>query len=132
MSRSNGDNANGGRPGYSSPAFRVAPLYTQEGILQPLGELAGRDLIILPRTQPFRIGRDSSCELQLFDVRVSRQHARIEFSAGEYVLTDLNSSNGVYVNGTRLTQPVALQHDDTIEIGSFGGIVFRFEFVELS
>jgi pSer/pThr/pTyr-binding forkhead associated (FHA) protein len=44
----------------------------------------------------------------------------------------LNSSNGVYLNGTRLTQPVALQHDDTIEIGSFGGIVFRFEFVELS
>jgi len=131
MSRSNDNQANSERPRSATPAYRVAPIFTQEGILQPIGEQSGRDPIILPRTKPFRIGRDASCELQLFDVRVSRQHAKIEFTAGDYILTDLNSSNGVYVNGTRIIHPVILQHDDLIEFGSFGGVVYRFEFIDL-
>jgi hypothetical protein len=131
MALFNRNKATEGQSPKATPVYRVAPMDTREGILRPLREQAGTELIILPRTQPFRIGRDSACDLQLFDVRVSRNHAQIEFSAGEYVLTDLNSSNGVYVNGARLTRPVVLQDNDVLEIGSFGGIILRFEFVEL-
>ena len=131
MALFNRNKATEGNTPRATPVYRVAPMDTREGILRPLREQAGTDLIILPRTQPFRIGRDSSCDLQLFDVRVSRNHAQIDFSAGEYVLSDLNSSNGVYLNGVRLTRPVALQDNDVLEIGSFGGIILRFEFVEL-
>lgn len=99
---------------------------TLEGALQPLTGQLGAALIILPRSHPYRIGRDGVCELQLFDVRISRRHAQIEFLAGEWVLSDLNSANGVYVNGARLNGPVLLRPDDTVEIGGFGGVVFRF------
>lgn len=131
MAMFNRNKAPDGQSPQASPVYRVAPMDTREGILRPLREQAGTNLIILPRTHPFRIGRDSTCDLQLFDVRVSRNHAQIEFSSGEYILSDLNSANGVYVNGNRLTNPVVLQDNDVLEIGRFDGIVLCFEFVEL-
>ncbi len=53
------------------------------------------------------------------DPELSRHHAEItRRAAGEYVLEDLSSTNGTYVNGTRLTEPVVLSLDDTIELGT--------------
>jgi predicted component of type VI protein secretion system len=53
------------------------------------------------------------------DPELSRHHAEItRRTAGEYVLEDLSSTNGTYVNGTRLTEPVVLALGDTIELGT--------------
>jgi DNA-binding response OmpR family regulator len=49
---------------------------------------------------------------------VSRQHARIERQGVRYLLTDLGSANGTYVNGQRLAEPRLLLDGDLIGLGS--------------
>lgn len=63
------------------------------------------------------IGRGSS-QLPLTDQTISRRHAELRFVDGAWVLADLNSANGTYVNGARITRPVRLRHGDQIRLGS--------------
>ena len=63
------------------------------------------------------IGREERCDLTLEDAYVSQMHARI-FSRGEtFVVEDLGSTNGTYLNQRRITSPVELQRGDQIKIG---------------
>jgi hypothetical protein len=62
------------------------------------------------------IGRAADNGLSLDDSRVSRHHARLRARHGMLVLTDLDSTNGVRVNGVRVAE-VALGVGDRIEIG---------------
>jgi hypothetical protein len=64
-----------------------------------------------------RIGRHGAIDLKLLDPKVSRQHADIEIQGTTCRITDLNSSNGTFVNGRRLTEPKELKHGDAIKIG---------------
>lgn len=52
------------------------------------------------------------------ETRVSRQHARIEFKYGQFLLFDLNSTNGTLVNGRPVTQ-IVLTPGDRISLGGF-------------
>jgi len=63
------------------------------------------------------IGRHAGCDFVLTDPSVSRRHARIHSGGGEYVLTDLHSTNGVYANGVRTDRKV-LGDGDTITLGN--------------
>ena len=67
------------------------------------------------------LGRDSKCDVVIkgFD-GLSRQHARIENEEGEYYLTDLNSSNGTFINGKRQepNQRTLLCNGDEIRFGN--------------
>ena len=75
------------------------------------------------------IGRDSTNEIVINDAEVSRRHARLTFQGGKYVLEDLGSTNGTFVNGQRLAGPRVLK---TGEVVSFGEqIVLVFEAVSL-
>ena len=51
-----------------------------------------------------KLGRDSHCDVHLEDSEASRTHAEIDYVDGEYVLRDLDSSNGTFVNGTRIKE----------------------------
>jgi uncharacterized membrane protein YdfJ with MMPL/SSD domain/quercetin dioxygenase-like cupin family protein len=102
------------------------------GQLRSIGGWVGAEVIPLPRTSPFIIGRDKSASLQLFDARVSREHALIKFSNGQYDISDLRSTNGVYINGTRIAEPTVLRNEDRIEIGNAGTMIFRFEMVPMT
>jgi diguanylate cyclase (GGDEF)-like protein len=65
---------------------------------------------------PFTIGRSSSNDLFIDQESTSRQHARISFDRGEYVVQDLGSTNGTFVND----EPVrarSLRDGDQIRIG---------------
>ncbi len=64
------------------------------------------------------IGREDRNLLVLDDSFVSRSHARIEKKAekGVYLLRDMNSQNGVFLNGSRVYQ-ATLTHNDSIQIG---------------
>jgi len=74
------------------------------------------------------IGRDSTNEITVNDAEVSRRHSRLSFQGGKYVLEDLGSTNGTYVNGQRLTGPRVLKSGEVISLGE--QIVFVYEAVE--
>ncbi|HNK63707.1 MAG TPA: FHA domain-containing protein [Anaerolineales bacterium] len=63
------------------------------------------------------IGRDSNNGVAINDAEISRKHARLMFQGGKYVLEDLGSTNGTFVNGQRLTGPVVLKSGDVISLG---------------
>ena len=52
------------------------------------------------------------------DTTVSRRHATITRKAGGFELADLGSTNGTFVNGRRLRNPIALKTGDEIKFGS--------------
>ena len=95
----------------------------------PLAGSVGVDRVVLPQTRPFRVGRDREAEMWLFDEHISRQHARIDYLTRPvgFVVTDLGSQNGVYVNGQRITAPTLLQPGDQLAFGMQSNAVFRFE-----
>lgn len=63
------------------------------------------------------IGRDSSSAIAINDAEVSRKHARLTFQGGKYVIEDLGSTNGTFVNGQRLVSPVVLKSGDVVSLG---------------
>src|ERR1039458_1048351 len=66
---------------------------------------------------PFLIGRQPENHLILRDSRVSRSHARIVVENGAYILEDLGSRHGTFVNGKRVPRK-ALENTDRIEFGA--------------
>jgi pSer/pThr/pTyr-binding forkhead associated (FHA) protein len=71
------------------------------------------------------IGRSTECDIQLVVQNVSRRHAAILFRHEEYLIEDLGSTNGVFVNGVRVMKCV-LRNSDQIEIGGVR-LVFKEE-----
>jgi hypothetical protein len=67
--------------------------------------------------ESFIMGRAG--DLELGDARVSRRHASINYKDGAYLLEDLGSSNGTYLNDTQITRPCPLSNGDIIRIGPF-------------
>ncbi len=61
-------------------------------------EGANRGAVFQLDDRPATLGRDPACEVHLMDERVSRAHARVRRDGGLYVLEDLSSRNGTYVN----------------------------------
>lgn len=66
----------------------------------------------------FAVGRNASCQLSLDDPLVSRRHALFEVGPGGVTVEDLNSRNGVIVNGHRIDSKVSISVGDRILIGS--------------
>ena len=63
-------------------------------------------------------GRDAECSLIIDGTTVSRHHARFTVADEAATLEDLDSTNGTYVNGTRITAPTRLAHGDELSLGS--------------
>ncbi|MBI4901531.1 MAG: FHA domain-containing protein [Actinobacteria bacterium] len=79
------------------------------------GPQAGTRLALVDE---FRIGRAPDCALILDDDYVSGDHASLARRAGgEWVLTDLGSTNGTFVNEVRVTSPTVVTTADSLRIG---------------
>ena len=70
--------------------------------------------------RPFTIGRDPGNDIILRDPKVSRHHAEIVFERGFFVLHDLASANGTYVNGKRI-RVAPLTHGAKVRMGNSYG-----------
>jgi len=70
------------------------------------------------------IGRTADNDIVIEDNMVSRHHARLEMRGDTYVLTDLGSANGTWVNGRRISEPVSLQANDSVRLGKVSVFVF--------
>ena len=77
------------------------------------------DLTVELTKLPIRIGRAPECDLRLDDSSVSRNHAVIDTIQEQFIIDDLDSVNGVWVNGTRITTRTELKHNDQIMIGDY-------------
>jgi signal transduction histidine kinase len=71
----------------------------------------------LPDTEPQLIGRSSEA-LPLTDSTISRRHAELTPDEGKWYINDLNSANGTFVNGQRITDLTLLRSGDQIRTGS--------------
>ena len=116
-------------PGAAFGPYRFqTPTSLMIGGLIPLAGGLGIDSIPLPRRTTFRIGRDKTAELWLYGADISRRHARIDYDRqfNSFVITDLQSANGVYVNGKMIDSPTILADGDLIDIGATGAVCFTF------
>lgn len=73
------------------------------------------------------IGRAVSNDIQLNDARVSKRHAKITVASGGFHLSDLGSTNGTWLNGSRVNRPTPLRTEDKIRFGDS----FTVEFVSI-
>lgn len=67
----------------------------------------------------FIIGRNPQADIPLPTPVVSWHHAQLDRTPQGHTLSDLNSTNGTFVNGQRLTRPYLLQQGDVVQIGPF-------------
>jgi DNA-binding winged helix-turn-helix (wHTH) protein len=70
------------------------------------------------------VGRDPDCAVSLEDMSVPRHHARIVISNGQATIEDLESKNGTFVNGRRITDVTTVEDGDQIRVGSVS-MVYR-------
>jgi len=70
--------------------------------------------------RPFTVGRDPGNDIILRDPKVSRHHAEIVFERGFFVLHDLASANGTYVNSKRV-RVAPLTHGAKLRMGNTYG-----------
>lgn len=84
-------------------------------VLQPSG------LCVQLNTPSMLFGRHSDMDVRVALPDVSRRHCRFFFEDGKWQVRDLNSLNGIYVNGARVSS-VPLQDGDEVRLG---GLTFR-------
>lgn len=71
------------------------------------------------------IGREPGNSVVINDAEISRRHSHIQLRSGAYVVEDLGSTNGTFVNGIRLSGPHALKAGDEISLGEQIKLVFE-------
>src|SRR5712691_7621608 len=94
-----------------APALSVGARQGMAWLEQPSGE---RRYV----QSELRIGRGEQNDLRLDDASVSRYHAFLRRVDGRYLLSDVGSQNGTFVNGRRVHAPSALQSGDRIRAGT--------------
>src|SRR5207249_2622108 len=65
------------------------------------------------------IGRVQGNDIILPKGNVSKRHSRIVLKDGKFIIVDLKSTNGTYVNGRKITSPLVIKATDKIYIGDF-------------
>jgi pSer/pThr/pTyr-binding forkhead associated (FHA) protein len=65
------------------------------------------------------IGRGADADVIVDNTAISRKHASLELKDGQYILSDLGSLNGTFVNGKKINGAEPINQDDTIKLGKF-------------
>ncbi len=88
----------------------------QNGILIVIyGQEMGRRVHI--GTEPVIIGRSPKCHIHIDQESVSRNHCRIRFDGRDFLVRDLGSTNGTYVNDDLVQEEGRLRHGDQLKVG---------------
>jgi hypothetical protein len=97
------------------PALKVSIVISAKGAGESRQDFDATELTV---------GRVDGNDLVLADGSVSKKHARLMLRAGQVTVTDLESANGTYVNGRKITRATIVREEDAIYIGDF---VLRIE-----
>ena len=68
-------------------------------------------------TDELTMGRATGCHITLDDTYVSQLHARVFRRDGQIYIEDLGSTNGTYVNRTKVTAPLVVRRGDRLQVG---------------
>jgi hypothetical protein len=103
---------------YSTSERHRAPLAAARGSRAPRALLVvdGRRMLVPPRGGV--IGRSRDCDVVIDDGNVSRRHAELTVDRDGWSITDLQSTNGVRVNGQPVDRSAPLESGDRIELGA--------------
>nr|XP_027193739.1 myb-like protein D [Dermatophagoides pteronyssinus] len=85
--------------------------------------------MILTKSQ-LTIGRDNQSDFQITSIEISRRHARIVYKDSFWYIINLNSTNGVFVNGIKVCRPIRLIDNCLVTFGPLSNSTFRYVFVE--
>jgi hypothetical protein len=103
----------------ANPRFRVArdvgrlaPMRVDLDVMDRDGE---REVSVLT---PAIVGRGADADVIVDDAEASRHHARLEADNGIVYVSDLESTNGTYLNGRRLRQAIEIRPGDRIDVGT--------------
>ncbi len=102
------------RIGSPSPSAARIPRRYQASLVIVSGPAAGMEYTLT--TTYTVIGRDREADITLKDPLVSRQHAVIVYHDGNYVVKDLDSTNGTHIKGA-LVKQATLRHGDAFRVG---------------
>jgi len=97
-------------PRPSAPHIASAPRLILKG--------QGAEITEYPLGDSSVLGRSTTASVRLADREVSRKHSQIDREGNDYVLRDLGSSNGTFLNGKRIVGPVKLGDGDEVLIGT--------------
>jgi len=97
--------------------FGVSVGFTFHNPAQALEGFQPSGATIIQKTSVIVIGRGEECNLRLDHPDVSRQHAKIHQAGGQFLIEDLHSRNGTFINGTAV-KIAELREGDIIQIGS--------------
>jgi pSer/pThr/pTyr-binding forkhead associated (FHA) protein len=83
-------------------------------VVEPAGQ-AGRSY---PLDNEASIGRAAGCQITLDDTYASQIHARVFAREGQWLVEDLGSTNGTWLNRHKVSGPMVLQRGDRLQIGN--------------
>ncbi|WP_434969604.1 FHA domain-containing protein FhaB/FipA [Microbacterium sp. bgisy207] len=103
-------------PAPSGPTGGAATTATVSRIVITSGPKAGLELPL--GTEPLTIGRSSESGLVIRDDYTSSHHARLLLWGDQWMLQDLDSTNGTWHDGARVTTPVEVKVGAPIKVGA--------------
>lgn len=89
---------------------------TRHSIMMTMGPTIGR--VFFLNDPIITMGRDLTNDIIIQDPEISRYHARLRRGKSGYVVEDMGSTNGTYINGGLLNAPYALQANDVLRLGT--------------
>jgi NADPH-dependent 2,4-dienoyl-CoA reductase/sulfur reductase-like enzyme/pSer/pThr/pTyr-binding forkhead associated (FHA) protein len=108
-------------PGAASPipASVIASCKEIPALIVLTGKAGQRayQVVMLKQGRHIFLGRDQNNDIMLADAEVSRRHAEVFPGPDGFYVRDLDSSNGVIINQTKITNPYLLAHGDRMTIG---------------
>ncbi len=113
------------RPDASQEYLGRTIMLTERPVLVVQGGPGSGQLYVLNRQTTTTLGRAHTNDIVLDDVSVSSQHSRLRLEDGHFVLHDLKSTNGTFVNEQKISRHV-LKTGDIIRLGETG-LLFRLE-----
>jgi hypothetical protein len=106
----------GGAGSISSLAIEDGESFEPTQIAMLTGRTAGTSVDIAGKREVL-IGRASSCDLVISDEFASNMHAKLVLVGEDWVLQDLNSTNGTFIDGRKVVTPATIKQGTTIRIG---------------
>ena len=79
----------------------------------------GKTTVVPLQKSEVTIGRMDGNTIRLMERNISRRHARLHRDNGSVFIEDLNSFNGVKINGERIEDRLAIKEGDLVEIGDY-------------